>query len=78
LALQPINFACFLARFKDGTKIATSTAMMAITTKSSIKVNPLREWPDILQNPPNEIHNPRKRPSITPSLIKHYFPGHYK
>jgi len=35
-------FACFLTRCSAGIRIAINNAMIAITTNSSIKVNPLR------------------------------------
>ena len=40
-ARQPIVLACFFTRCSAGISIAISNAIMAITTKSSIKVNAL-------------------------------------
>ena len=42
LAIQATDWACFLTLCKAGIRIAISKAMMAMTTSSSISVNPLR------------------------------------
>jgi hypothetical protein len=40
--LQKINLACFLTRCKAGINTPINSAIMAITTNSSISVNPVR------------------------------------
>jgi hypothetical protein len=42
LAWQITDFACFLTRWSAGINIAINNAMIAITTRSSINVNPVR------------------------------------
>ena len=46
-----MSFACALARCRAGISIATNNTVMAITTKSSIKVNPVMGLAILRRNP---------------------------
>jgi len=60
----------FLTRCKAGMRMPMSSAIMAITTSSSIKVNPLRELQLKLEKLQRETSEQRAIPSTTGASVK--------